>query len=120
MNETLDPQAGPVYDRARALDNLENNEDLLREIAGIYLADYREELDGMRDALLRGDAGTLFRLAHTFKGTMSTFCARRGFEATADLVRRARDGALEGLAERLDAVEILAMELAAALRKEIP
>jgi two-component system, sensor histidine kinase and response regulator len=108
-----------VFDRARALDNLENNEDLLREIAGIYLADYRGELDGMRTAIARGDADTLFRLAHTLKGTMSTFCAQRGFETTVALVRLAREGKLDGIAAPFGAVEAVAEELAAALRAEL-
>lgn len=110
--------AAPVtYDRARALKNLENSEDLLREIAGIFIADYRGDLDAMRAALEAGDADTLFRLAHKLKSSLASFCAQEAFDAASVLVRQARAGTLD--AEQLAIVETLTEQLAAALRAEL-
>ena len=110
--------AAPVpYDRAKALKNLEDSEDLLREIAGIFIADYRGDLDAMRKAMNDGDSATLFRLAHTLKSSLASFCAQTAFDATSVLVRQARAGDLN--ADQLAIVEALTEEVAAALRAEI-
>lgn len=106
------------FDRAAALRNLENNEDLLREIAGIYLADYGGEVEAMRRAVQVGDMETLFRVAHTLKGTLSTFCADEAFEAASLLVHLARAGDGPAAADQLAVLISLAEELAAALRRE--
>ena len=107
------------FDRAKALRNLEDSEDLLREIADIFVSDYRGELAAMRAAIAVGDASTLFRLAHTMKSSMASFCAQAAFDATVVLVKQAREGRLTGIDERLTEVERLADELAKALRAEI-
>lgn len=107
------------YDRVRALKNLEDSDDLLREIADIFVTDYRSEIDAMHAAVAAGDADTLFRLAHTMKSSMASFCADEAFEATILLVKQARSGKLENIAERVAEVERLADELATALRAEI-
>jgi HPt (histidine-containing phosphotransfer) domain-containing protein len=107
------------YDRAKALKNLEESEDLLREIAEIFIADYRADLDAMRAALASGDADTLFRLAHTLKSSLASFCAQAAFDATQVLVKQAREGRLDGIADQLAIVEALTEELATALRGEL-
>jgi HPt (histidine-containing phosphotransfer) domain-containing protein len=110
--------AVPVpYDRVEALKNLEDSEDLLREIAGIFIADYRDDLDAMRIALEIGDATTLFRLAHTLKSSLASFCAQKAFDAASVLVKQARAGELD--ADQLTVVETLTEEVVAALRAEI-
>jgi two-component system, sensor histidine kinase and response regulator len=110
--------AAPVpYDRAKALQNLEDSEDLLREIAGIFIADYRSDLDAMRIALEVGDADTLFRLAHTLKSSLASFCAQKAFDATSVLVKKARTGDLD--ADQLAVVDALTEEVVAALRAEL-
>jgi HPt (histidine-containing phosphotransfer) domain-containing protein len=105
------------YDRARALKNLEDSEDLLREIAGIFVADYRTELAAMRQAFDTGDKDTMFRLAHTLKTSMASFCAQTAFEAAAVLVRQVREDRID--AGQLALVEALTEELATALRAEL-
>ena len=105
------------FDRARALKNLEDSEDLLQEIARIFLADYRADFTAMRAALAANDAETLFRLAHTLKSSLASFCADTAFNAAAALVKQVRAGKLD--ADQLALVEALTDELAAALRAEI-
>ena len=107
------------YDRAKALKNLEESEDLLREIAEIFIADYRGDLDAMHAALAAGDTDTLFRLAHTLKSSLASFCAQAAFDATQVLVKQAREGKLDGIADQLAIVEALTEELATALRGEL-
>lgn len=111
--------AAPLYDRVKALRNLEESEDLLREIAEIYISDYREDIDAMHEALATGDTNTLFRIAHTLKSSMASFCAQAAFDATVALVRQAREGRLEGIGDKLAEVERQADELAVALRAEL-
>lgn len=111
--------ATPPFDRTKALRNLEESEDLLREIAEIYVTDYREDMNAMHEALATGDADTLFRIAHTLKSSMASFCAQAAFDATVALVKQAREGRLEGIGEKLAEVERRAEELATALRAEL-
>ena len=120
MSRAASDARRPPYDRVRALRNLEDSEDLLREIADIFVTDYRGEIEAMHTALAAADADTLFRLAHTMKSSMASFCADEAFEATSALVRQARTGRLEGIGDRLAEVERLADELANALRGELP
>lgn len=107
------------FDRAAALRNLENNEDLLKEIAAIYLDDIGGELDAMRLAVRQGDMETLFRVAHTLKGTLSTFCADEAFDAASQIVHLTRAGDRDAAARQLAVLIPLAEELAAALQREL-
>jgi two-component system, sensor histidine kinase and response regulator len=114
-----DAQRPQIFDRAKALDNLEGIEDLLKEIAAIFVTDYRDDLDAMHEAIATGDAEALFRLAHTLKGSTASFCAQAAFNATSVLVKQAREGRLEGINHQMAIVETLVEELATALRTEL-
>jgi signal transduction histidine kinase/DNA-binding response OmpR family regulator len=52
----------------------ENDQELLRELAVIFLEDYPLRLAAMSDALAHDDADALARAAHTFKGGVSVLC----------------------------------------------
>jgi len=60
---------GAGFDREAALARLEGDEELLRELVGIFLEDCPRLLQGMREALAQGDATALSRLAHKLKGS---------------------------------------------------
>jgi len=88
---TEPPQAS-VVDRAAALRYMGDDEDLLREVAALFVQECPRQLDDLGRALDRGDADATRRAAHTIKGAVGNFGAR----AAADLANRievmAKDG----------------------------
>jgi HPt (histidine-containing phosphotransfer) domain-containing protein len=89
----------PVWDREAALNKVEGDVELLREIAGLFAAQAPSLLDQIQDASRRGDAHALERSAHSLKGSVATFGAQRAFELARDLEMRGRAGNLEGTGE---------------------
>jgi HPt (histidine-containing phosphotransfer) domain-containing protein len=77
--------AAPVWDRNEALERVGGDEDLLREVTGILLADVPVHLQHLRDALGCGDADTVVAEAHKLKGAIGLFGARKGAEAARQL-----------------------------------
>lgn len=53
------------------------DEDLIREITPIFLADSRERLETLREAVKTGDAAVIAGSAHAIKGSGRNFEARR-------------------------------------------
>ncbi len=62
-------------DEAVALSRVGGDVELLREVVGLFLDDYPQSLDLIRDAVARGDQAGLERHAHSLKGSVSTFGA---------------------------------------------
>jgi len=92
----------PVWDKRAALDRVGGDEDLLREVTGILLADVPAHLQHLRDALGCRDADTVAAEAHKLKGAIGLFEARTGVAATRQLEEMGRAGDL------LEAPRILA------------
>jgi PAS domain S-box-containing protein len=61
--------AVPGVDRQAALAKLGGDEALFEEIVGLFLQEYPRRLEGIRDAVARGDARALNREAHALKGS---------------------------------------------------
>jgi HPt (histidine-containing phosphotransfer) domain-containing protein len=118
MESTPDRSAS-LYDRATVLDNLGGDVELLKEIAHIFLAAYRQELGRMRAALVAGDAATLYRLLHAMKGSMGNFGAQAGIDAAVTVERKARAGQLGGIDSDFAKLNGLIEQLADALRGEV-
>jgi len=79
---------GPVIDRedqaideAAVLAGVGEDRQLLREVVRLFLADYPRRLVEIKDAIRRGDAGGLWRAAHTLKGSVGNFAATKAFAA---------------------------------------
>jgi len=104
-------------DESVALGRVGGDMDLLKEVAELFLADYPNTLDQIRDAVAGGDASALERSAHSLKGSVSTFGAKRAFEAALALEQQGRSsnlaGAQEGLRKLEEALTSLRPELEA-------
>jgi two-component system, sensor histidine kinase and response regulator len=83
------PMPGDRFDRDSALADLGGDEELLREILGLFLDDCPRLLSGLDSAIERADAKELKRLAHTMRGVVGHFGLNSAIEAA---------GTLEGLA----------------------
>lgn len=112
-----DVSAGPVglVDREELLDRVGGDEDLLREITGIFLNEYPALVCEIQAAIDAGDAKKLERSAHTLKGSVANFGARAATQAAQRLEALGRKGELEesgaALAELLSQLQQLQPEL---------
>lgn len=88
MNDLL------VLDRAMALDRVGGDEELLAEVAQLFLDDYPNSLREIDEALQRGDAKLLERAAHSLKGAASNFGAEPVVEPALALELAGRSGNL--------------------------
>ncbi len=71
---------GQVFDLQSTLARLRGKQDLLREIAELFLMQSPNLLSGVRQAIDSADAPSLKRAAHTLKGSASNFFAREVME----------------------------------------
>ena len=102
-------------DESVALSRVGGDVELLREVIGLFLDDYPQSLDMIRDAVARGDQSSLERHAHSLKGSVSTFGAQEAYEAALALEKQGRTG---DLAEAQDGLHRLEHALAS-LRPEL-
>jgi CheY-like chemotaxis protein len=72
----------------------EEDRELLRQLAEIFLQDYPVRLADIRTALARRDAPGLARAAHTFKGSVGVLCDDGPLPVTRELELAAKAGDL--------------------------
>jgi two-component system, sensor histidine kinase and response regulator len=96
---------GSTFDAAVLLDRVGGDEDLLREITDIFLAEYPALLDEMRAAIRTHDARSLERSAHTLKGSVSNFGAPAATQAAYQLENLGRRAELRAAPQHLQHLE---------------
>lgn len=97
------PQQG--IDRSAALELVGEDEELLAELAGLFLETLPEYLTQLREALAKAESHPLERAAHALKGSVGNFCARGAAEAAFRLEQIGRSGDLSRAADALAALE---------------
>jgi two-component system, sensor histidine kinase and response regulator len=95
----------PVFDAAAALESLDGDFDLLREIIGISQVQFTKHLQYIRDGVATGDPKLVERAAHALKGTAANLLATGVVQASSDLEEMGRAGSLAGSQEALQSVE---------------
>ena len=92
-------------DCAVALERLGGDEELLREVARLFLGEYPTLMAEIRNAARKNDHDALQRAAHSMKGSVSNFGADGVYQAAFALERLGRQGDLASIndcIERLD------------------
>lgn len=100
-----------VLDRNLALERMGGDEQLLREIARLFLDDYPNLLREIRAAVEAGDAVGLERSAHSLKGSVANFAASSACDAAWTLEQIAHAGNLQDSAAALRDLEAAFAEL---------
>lgn len=108
---------GCLFDPVVILDRVGGDEELLREITEIFLSEYPELLQEIRDAIRAQDPRRLEHSAHTLKGSVSNFGAAAATEAAFQLEAMGRRGDLHDAHEALRALELHFAALAPVLEK---
>jgi two-component system sensor histidine kinase/response regulator len=83
--------AGAIFDREEALSRLLGDQELLAELAGVFLKDYMNQLADIRQALREADLLKLEHAAHSLKGAVANFGAQRSFSIAFELEKAARN-----------------------------
>jgi signal transduction histidine kinase/CheY-like chemotaxis protein len=101
--------AEDVFDEAAALDRVEGDRDILRELVELFLADAPRLLARVREALDRHDRSVLTLAAHSLKGSTGVFGAHGAARAAAQVEQVGGAGTWDKAGE---AVAILEREMA--------
>ena len=103
--------------RAVALERVGGDEDLLREIAGLFLEDYPSLMTKIEQSVATGDAHNLERAAHTLKGSIANFGSDAAYQASFELEQIGRSKDLtrihEAHARLLEVMSLVCPELEA-------
>ena len=103
------------FDRDELLKRVGQDQVLLEELIGMFLALYRAQMTGIREALDVGDPGPIERAAHAFKSVVGNFCDKAAFDAALRLEQIARSGDLSNAGELYSSLESEVERLASAL-----
>ena len=101
---------GNGVDRQLALSRVGGDEELLREIASLFLEDYPKAMAELRLAASQGDAQGVERTAHGLKGSVANFGAQAAVDAALMLENMGRS---RQLADAEPVVRTLELALAA-------
>ena len=105
----------PVLDRAAMLSTVEQDLVLLRELVEIFLAEAPGLLAQIRSGVNEKRAEIVERAAHTLKGALSNFGARRACEVARQLEIRGREARLGDAAQVVSRLESELAEVCRAL-----
>jgi signal transduction histidine kinase/DNA-binding response OmpR family regulator/HPt (histidine-containing phosphotransfer) domain-containing protein len=78
------PDAPPIWDRRKALERVDGDEPLLRELVQIFLKESPLQLDSLQQAIETADLEGIERIAHTLNGEL-------GCLGMADAAQKAKD-----------------------------
>ena len=95
----------PVFDVGAVLDSLDGDFELLREVAGIFLAQVPKHMERIRGAVSGQDANVLERAAHALKGSADNLLAQGVVQAASKLEEIGRVGTVTGSKEALVSLE---------------
>lgn len=86
---------------ADAVDRVGGDEELLVDIAGVYLTEYPTLLEDIGKAVAGGDVAGLLHSAHTLKGSLATIGADQAASVALQLEMMGREAETAGAAETL-------------------
>ncbi|TAJ33468.1 MAG: response regulator [Nitrospirae bacterium] len=110
-------EAGPaVFNRAQALARTEGDVELLKSLAGLFVAAVPQELAGIREAVAKRDAAVLMQKAHKLQGAVLQFCAPDVLAAVRSMEALGRGGDLAGVETACADLEKNVMGLVEALK----
>jgi CheY-like chemotaxis protein len=101
---TEEPQNGAL-DKAEVLSRVDGDIELLRELSGIFIAEYPKLLTQVREAMTGGNGDVLGKAAHTVKGMLANLGAKSAAEAALRLEKMGAGNDLSGADEAYATLE---------------
>lgn len=88
-----------------ALVRVGGDEELLQEMAQLFLEEYASQIDAVRQAVQDRDAKAIERSAHSLKGSVGNFAALAAHQAALELEIQGRTGNLAEVDRSLSSLE---------------
>ena len=82
-----------------AIKQLNGSRALLKEMARLFLADYPQRVEEIKESIRRRDATALARAAHALKGSVGNFAAKEASAIAQRLENIGRNGQLDAAGE---------------------
>jgi HPt (histidine-containing phosphotransfer) domain-containing protein len=92
LSKKNDTSSKDVLDLSKAMEVVAGNRELFQEIAGMFLESLDGHLTEIKKGIAGGDAHALERSAHSLKGSVGNFGAKRAFDAAYRLEKLGKDG----------------------------
>jgi len=84
------------FDLDIALERVGGDEELLKEIADLFIGDAPQLLEAIRVAIEANDGSALHRAAHSLKGSVANFGAEKAVEKALELELMGKSSQLDG------------------------
>jgi CheY-like chemotaxis protein/HPt (histidine-containing phosphotransfer) domain-containing protein len=114
-----EPPAKDVFDLSKALEVVDGDMELFKEIADLFLENLPNNIAQIREGIAKGDANALEQAAHSLKGSVGNFGAKRAFEAAYRLEIIGREGRLAEADAALSKLEKELKDLDAAMKEAL-
>ncbi len=112
-----------TFDLSGTMETVLGNEDLFREIAGMFINDCSDYIARIRAGITGNDTGILEREAHNLKGAVGNFSAQKSYDLASRLEKLAKEGKMtmaeEGLSNLENAINEFVFELKIVLQEMI-
>jgi len=92
------------------------NEDLFREIAGMFIESCSDYIAKIKEGIAGNDAGILEREAHSLKGAVGNFGAKEAYEVAYRLEKLGKEGNMATAKEGLSNLERSLNELVSEMK----
>ena len=110
------PPTKDVFDLSKALEVVDGDMELFKEIADLFKKNLPDNIAQIRVAIAKSDSNALEQAAHSLKGSVGNFAAKRAFEAAYRLEVIGREGKLAEADAALSELEKELKTLEAAMK----
>lgn len=86
-----------IYDKAKLLEDVEGDENLLLEVVGIFFNEYPTYMSTTAEAVCSRDALAIAKSAHKLQGAVANFGSDISFKALLELGQMGRENRLKNL-----------------------
>ena len=112
-------KAKDIFDLSTALQVVDGDKDLLKEITDLFLENLPDSIAHIREAITNSDANALDKAAHSLKGSVGNFGTKRAFEAAYKLELMGKESKLAKADAALLRLEKELTALEAAMKKAL-
>ena len=105
-----------TFDLSGAMETVLGNEDLFRQIAGMFIETCPDYVARIKKGIAGNDAGILEREAHSLKGAVGNFGAREAYAVAHRLEKLGEEGEMATAGGELSNLEIALNELASEMK----
>lgn len=113
------PVAKDIFDLSKALEVVDGDKDLFKEIVNLFLENLPDSIAQIREAIANSYSNALDKAAHSLKGSVGNFGTKRAFEAAYRLELMGKEGKLVEADAALSELEKELKDLEAAMKEAL-